>query len=259
MSVLVHLYQSEDSYPDLGRVRFFIEGLGPYFIVDVRECFFRFFDFDVGTLAERIARIRVTDPAKPFTPNEALYGEIEYEKRGLKKMPSGGVLYDGCELASLMGEMVDREEKSLNHVHVMFTKRLIGSFDADDLRYHARSSIIWTPSIVSTTGIVEAPAKPREYYLMKELKGRDALSVEELKAQFKGSFIDYGDSRITEVSKGLVLQAIFYQFTGEAFCPQKDCRLFNAHWQSEIIHSQAGVPGLCHNHLKMLEGFIASE
>ncbi|NIM44429.1 MAG: hypothetical protein GTO54_02165, partial [Nitrososphaeria archaeon] len=67
--------------------------------------------------------------------------------------------------------------------------------DESNKRYHARTSVYGVPSVISTTGLVEAPAKPREYYLLKqqyEMLGKDLL---ELKERFKGSFIDYDDER----------------------------------------------------------------
>jgi hypothetical protein len=38
--------------------------------------------------------------------------------------------------------------------------------------------------------------------------------------------------------EGYALQALFYYFLGEAFCENPDCRLYNAHYQSELIRSQ---------------------
>jgi hypothetical protein len=53
------------------------------------------------------------------------------------------------------------------------------------------------------------------------------------------------------VLKGYVLQAVFYQATGEAFCDDPDCRLFNAHWQEEVLRAQRDVPyDLCPRHAR---------
>jgi hypothetical protein len=94
------------------------------------------------------------------------------------------------------------------------------------------------PSVISTTGLVEAPAKPREFYLLKqqyEMVGKDLL---ELKEKFKQGFIDYEDERLTEVIKGYAMQAVFYSLIGDPFCEDKACRLYNAHWQEELIFAQ---------------------
>ena len=38
------------------------------------------------------------------------------------------------------------------------------TYDATDSRYHGRAVICSNPAIISTTGMIEAPARPREYY-----------------------------------------------------------------------------------------------
>jgi hypothetical protein len=94
------------------------------------------------------------------------------------------------------------------------------------------------PAIISTTGLVEAPAKPREFYLAKQQYEKLGKDLTELKHQFQGSFIDYGDRRLTEVAKGYAMQAVFYFLAGDPFCEDKGCRLYNAHWQEELIFAQ---------------------
>ena len=48
---------------------------------------------------------------------------------------------------------------------LFFTNKLICTYDYNDYRYHGRAIICANPSIISTTGIIEAPAKPKEYYI----------------------------------------------------------------------------------------------
>ncbi|MFC1860594.1 DUF6775 family putative metallopeptidase, partial [Chloroflexota bacterium] len=110
------------------------------------------------------------------------------------------------------------------------------------------------PSIISTTGLVEAPAKPREYYLLKQQYERLGKDLTELKERFKGRFIDYEDERLTEVMKGYAMQAILYALTGDPFCEDKDCRLYNAHWQEELIFAQLGGEyEFCGRHTRILD------
>jgi len=51
------------------------------------------------------------------------------------------------------------------------------------------------------------------------------------------------------------MQAVFYYVTGEPFCDQLECRLYNAHWQKDLIYSQLEVEKLCDKHQKILEQF----
>ena len=71
-------------------------------------------------------------------------------------------LYDGFELQNIIAENITILDDTL---HIIFTNKLTATFDNDDFRYHARASISSNPSIISTTGIIEVPAKPKQYYL----------------------------------------------------------------------------------------------
>ena len=196
----------------------------------------------VSDYARKIASIKIQGVSQEIlSQQEPLYGEIEYEKRRiLGKTRSFGILYEGFHLQRIFREIVPREERSLEFAHIFFTSRLFATWDDGDKRYHLRTSVYGIPSIISTTGLIEAPARPREYYLLKqqyERLGRDLL---ELKERFKGRFIDYEDGRLTEVLKGYAMQAIFYHLVDNPFCEDKGCRLYNAHWQEELIFAQLG-------------------
>jgi len=190
--------------------------------------------------ARKLASIKVQDASRKIaSEQEPLYGEIEYEKRRiLGKTRSFGILYDGFHLHKILREIVLREERGLEFIHILFTSRLFATWDEGDKRYHLRASVYGIPSIISTTGLIEAPAKPREYYLLKQQYERLGKDVTEFKDRFKGRFIDYEDKRLTEVVKGYVMQAVFYSLTGDPFCEDKGCRLYNVHWQEELIFAQ---------------------
>lgn len=211
----------------------------------------------VSDYARKIAGIKIQEIHRKILPGqEALYGEIEYEKRRiLGKTRAFGVLYDGFHLQRVFSELISREEGRLGFVHIFFTNRLFGTWDDGDRRYHLRTSVYAFPSVISTTGLVQAPAKPRQYYLLKqryEMLGRDLLGLND---RFKGSFIDYEDTRLTEVIKGYVMQAVFYSLTGNPFCEDKGCRLYNAHWQEQLIFAQLGSEyEFCQRHSKILAG-----
>lgn len=210
----------------------------------------------VSDYARKIAGTKIQEVSqKILSGQEPLYGEIEYEKRRiLGKTRSFGILYDGFHLMRIFCEIMSREESSLEFVHIFFTNRLFATWDDSDKRYHLRTSVYGIPSIISTTGLVEAPAKPREYYLLKQQYERLGKDLTELKDIFKGRFIDYEDERLTEVTKGYVMQAVFYSLTGDPFCEDKGCRLYNAHWQEELIFAQLESQyEFCGRHTKILE------
>jgi hypothetical protein len=198
---------------------------------------------EMAGLAEQLARLKVRDTnARPQEARPA-HGEIGFERRRLEKGDRGpvGVLYDGFGLQQLLRGQLARDGMRLGRVQVAFTNRLLGTWDVDDLRYHLRAIILGMPAVISTTGLVEAPAKPREFYLARQQLGiaaRQELTHALLKGRFKGQFLDHDDPRLSEVCKGYAMQAVVYQLTGEAFCDDPACRLFNAHWQAELVRAQ---------------------
>ena len=213
---------------------------------------------EMENLAGNLAGIRVRRLGSPKPFAEPLMGEIEYEKKYLLAPSSkpAGVLYDGFELQSIFYELIPGEYLDRKHLHLIFTGQLFGTWDENDRRYHARASVYGTPGIISTAGIVEAPAKPKGFYLLRQqydMLGKRDAAILELKERFKGKFIDYDDERLTEVVKGYCLQALFFHLKGAPFCQDKNCRLYNAHWQEELIASQLeGGYELCPFHERVL-------
>ena len=210
----------------------------------------------ISDYAEKIASTKVQGANQKISlPQEPLFGEIEYEKRRLLgKTRAFGILYDGFHLPRIFCELVPAEERSREFIHIVFTNRLLATWDDSDRRYHLRTSIYGVPSFISTTGLVEAPAKPREYYLLKQQYEMMRKDLTEVKGKFQGRFIDYEDKRLTDVAKGYAMQAVFYALTGDPFCQDKNCRLYNAHWQEELILAQLGSEyEFCQRHTKFLE------
>jgi len=119
--------------------------------------------------ARKLASIKVQDANKKLVAaQDPLYGEIQYEQRRIRgKTRAFGVLYDGFHLLRIFSELIPRGERSPGFVHIFLTNRLFATWDDGDRRYHARTSLYGMSSIISTTGIVEAPARPREYYILK--------------------------------------------------------------------------------------------
>lgn len=141
-------------------------------------------------------------------------------------------------------------------IDILITDKLIATYEDADKRLHVRAAVFGYPSVISTSGIVEAPAKPKAYYLQKQkyslLKVWE-LKEGEAKKAFRDRFIDYHDKRILEVLKGYVSQAIFFNLTGSPFCERKTCRLFNAHWQEDLIRAQIRSGKFCKIHQQELK------
>lgn len=202
--------------------------------------------------AEALARARVTDPGREPGAAPPPRVVVDFERRMLLKAPPRpvGVFYDGYRLSRAFGEMASASGPLEGHWIIVITDQLFGTLEPGDSRYHARVSIYGFPCVISTTGLLEAPAKPRAYYLGKSL-GRDRAALDE---EFAGSFLSREDARSTEALKSYVAQAIFYWLTGEPFCEDVSCRLFNAHWQEELLGPRRdGAKSLCARHESLLE------
>jgi hypothetical protein len=142
-------------------------------------------------------------------------------------------------------------ERTLSCLHIVFTRRFFGDYGSPDGRFHGRAALCGFPSLISTIGIIEAPAKPREFYRERSASAALGLGIpsEILREKFRGRFLDYGDTRLTETLKGYALQVVFYHVLGDPYCEDPDCRLFNAHWQEEVLRAQTGTkPDLCESH-----------
>ena len=214
---------------------------------------------DANVLADGIVKIfpgRKVDVRRSFTHNDRVQGaRISDIKQPFEKQPeqeTGDVmpLYDGFILQRIFAEMIPSVEG--NHVHIIPTSLLTCTFSEDDWRYHGRTVICGSPSIISTTGIVEAPAKPREFYVAQL---GNMAEVGNSKMPFAGRFIDYEESRITAAASVYALQSLFFFITsGEPFCKNKKCSLYNAHWQEELI-GMIEKGGLCNQHWQMADLF----
>ena len=206
--------------------------------------------------AIRLVQARVKDPTRRLQSFEPMFGEVEFERRAiLGEANVGGIVYDGRLLEEIMIEFAGIGSP-LTTASLVLTDRLVSTYSEDDVRHHLRTVVFGFPSIISLPGIVEAPAKPREYYMLKqalEAEGASELHFERLKSEFRDRFIDYDDARTTEVMKGLTLQAIMYHLTLEPFCRNKSCRFFNAHWQEELIEGQVTKGVLCEEHLRRVK------
>ena len=205
-----------------------------------------------NNISKKIAGCRIFDLKKPFKKHSPSIEDvqIELENKDMSEREEM-TLYDGFEFHNAITELIPMNENIRGTLHIIFTNKLTCTFDESDFRYHARALIGTNPTIISTTGIIEAPAKPKQYYL-DLMTNFSAKRIEEIKKKYKGEFLEYHDSRISEITEGYLLQAIIYYETGEAFCDHRDCRLFNAHWQKDLFFSQLENKRFCKKHQEIL-------
>lgn len=203
------------------------------------------------------AQAKVLQPSRPVAPRRPLAGELAYERRrlGAPTVRTMGLVYDGVLVQDACRERLPPTEQSRRQVHLILTRQRVATFCENDLRYHLRVVVAGAPALVSITGLVEAPARPRAYYAAQAAHALlTGPAARELAAETGAKdYLRPDDPRTTEVLKGYLLQAVVYQLTGEAFCADPNCRLFNAHWQAEMLAAQLGPgPELCPHHVELL-------
>lgn len=207
--------------------------------------------------ANEIAACRIFEFRRPFEEHSPTDEEVEFETESFQDTSKiqNIVLYDGFEFQKRITSLIPPEELDSNNFHLVFTNKLTCTFDPTDNRYHGRAVIGSNPSIISTTGIIEAPAKPREYYLDLLANYSQGLNIDSIKQKYQGTYLEYHDRRLGKIVEGYSLQALFYYITGEPFCDLLDCILNNAHWQRDLLYSQIEFGKLCARHAKILENW----
>lgn len=217
--------------------------------VELKENFFKSTNLEIF---KKIASTRIFDLKKPFKVHMPSREEIQMEIQNKDTSNTEEmILYDGFELQNIISKYTPYIENTL---HIILTNKITATFDYEDFRYHARALISSNPTIISTTGIIEAPAKPKQYYL-DLMTNFSENKIEEIKEKYKGEYLEYHDLRLHEILIGYILQATIYYKTGRAFCDKKECRLFNAHWQKDLLYSQIENAKVCKHHQEIINHF----
>ena len=173
--------------------------------IEIRE---NFFHCSSRKIYQKIGETRIFDLKKPYQKNNFnTFTEIENENKGNVDNEER-ILYDGFEFHNAISEFIPVDENNIEIFHVIFTDKITCTFDENDFRYHSRALIGCNPAIISTTGMIEAPAKPKQYYL-DLITNFHQEKNEEIK-KYKGQFLEYHDPRISEITEGY----LFITYTG---------------------------------------------
>jgi len=186
----------------------------------------------------------------------SLIDDIETEKLipgkiSVNPKTGGRTLYDGFLFSRIINRYLLADPEFFGSaIHIIFTGRLLCTFE--NRRYHARVILMETPNYISTSGLIEAPARPREYYFLKAQFAASGRDIAELDEYFEGKYLLHDDPKTTNILKAYSLMAVFYELTGEPFCNNEHCCLYNSHWQSDVLQSQYNGK-LCSRHSEILE------
>lgn len=168
--------------------------------------------------------------------------------------------YVGRSLQAVLRLLIPEDEASTDRLHCVFMSQLLADLD-DPAAPHVGVAALGSPALISTSGLVEAPRRPREYYFRRNHYAMlGALEhIDTLSDQFADRTVDYGDPRINELLKGYLLMAIVYRATGDGPCADPLCPLHAAETQQQLLQSQLGDSSrICDYHRGILNS-VSSE
>jgi hypothetical protein len=195
--------------------------------------------------------LRITHPGRPnLAGRRYSRKELNAVARVLKGGASAedlkGASFSGIALQNSIGARMGPDR--FRDISIVLTSVLPCTWERNEGRYHPRPLLCGYPSLLSTTGAVEGPAKPRGYHVARMM----GLSEDEARRKYSGHFLVHDDPRLLEVAKGLAAQAVFYSLTGEPFCERETCRLFNAQWQEQLVKAQVEYGKICGSHFSRI-------
>jgi len=244
-------------------------------------------DYLAGYLASELARVEVGVRTDFITHHLGRFSEEEREtlEAELRKQLEGATvealaraqepaiteltgdtdlqeMYAARPLQAAMRLLIPQEETDMAQLHIIFCSELVGELDVqsgpslDTLRtLQTGVAALGSPTIISTSGLIEAPKRPREYYFKRTqylMLGADE-HLDELAEQFADRTVAYGDPRLNELLKGYLLMAVIYRATGDGACSEPTCPLYAAGTQQELLEAQAGPQSrICQRHREIL-------
>jgi hypothetical protein len=213
------------------------------------------------TLQYKVANVRVRDRrvADEFIATSS--SEVEFEAgvdagaNAASWVQLLGRLYDGNRVAQAALEALPQGERDRSTLHMWVTRRLLGTYDPEGMRYHARFAVFGYPTVFSVLGLGLAPAASVEATLFgRELakRGANAGEIEALlDKEFPEERVDVDDPvTVTGAVASALLQAAARDAGDGPFCKDPKCRLFNAHRKREVRDAMLGGH-LCAAHARI--------
>jgi len=234
----------------------FLQKYFPFSIIRFRKSFLNYWiprskwkGGNLTKIAFRLAQTRINQiEIQKVTTTIPLPEEVDFEQSfllGNKRNPKR-VIYDACRVIAIYSELFDREELNLDHCHLVLTDRLLGVWGKEERRYQIKGVVFGNPTLISISGILER---------LSQLKRFEEENEQNMGRTERGSCDK--TEQLQEIVKGHMLQALFYYITGNPFCSNRNCCLFEDRSQEDIIHAQLKVESdLCPFHHQMIEDLL---
>jgi hypothetical protein len=163
----------------------------------------------------RLARSRVRSlEGRELNPTPLPF-EFSEERSFLtsKTVRPAGLFYDGGCWVTIHSELIQSDEKNLEHCHIVFTDQVLLVWTKSAARYQVIVPVLGFPGFISVAGVIDGSTKQERSCAGQrsgvELTGRAKNLAEE--------YLGNGWRRTEEIVKGYVLQILFYHITGRPF------------------------------------------
>lgn len=216
----------------------------------------RFNDQQVEVLADELAaRLEEREVTNLVFPEDrGLLPPVRPAERELESV------YPAEALQEVFAPLLPKEERGAGQLHLVFLSQCIGHWNSQLRQFSLGIIQPGEPTLISSSGLVEAPKPPREYSFRQAQLVAFGLgeALDHLDEQFAAEILIHGDPRITEAAKGYGLQSVFHHLFGEAGCEEPTCRLYEAATADEMAAAQLGAEAvLCERHARMLRQALA--
>ncbi|MDW8056411.1 MAG: hypothetical protein RMJ13_06865 [Elusimicrobiota bacterium] len=179
--------------------------------------------------------------------------EKNFEQQYLQTPKHNFHFYDGFKLQELYSKFI---RFKLKECHIVFTQRIITTFDSSDGRYHCRVVVLGYPCIISISGFTKALTFPKEYYSVRNILPQFAET-------FKEDIYRIVDKNFAKFLIKYIFQCIFYIYYGEEFCFEEFCLHNDNHWFWEVYNQVKQIKTkqdvlnlLCSHHRSMAKSII---
>ncbi len=202
-------------------------------------------------ICEKLVRIRITKWNKFVLHRFVSPAELSFEmRRATGEIKSWGIIYDGFALAGIFNELMikGRGEKIKGAIPVIITDRQIATI-GEDGRYHLRIAVLSFPAVISKHGFFSAPAKPKEYHLMKMVS--EDLAIE------KGYHLREKIERLFPIlSRAYVILSYLWYVHGVGFCGVRECLFSDPHTTDDLLMSKRGKIHICPEHKSLIKRIL---
>ncbi|MFP3903401.1 MAG: DUF6775 family putative metallopeptidase [Armatimonadota bacterium] len=188
------------------------------------------------------------DPVSRISGDDLLFGEV-------LEQAEAHDYYLFRPLQNALRTLVPEREAGLDHLHIVVTAHLLAEIEKP-LNFHPRLAALGAPSVISTSGLIEVPERPKEYHfrrLQYATFGADD-HLPDLAEDFADRALGYGDPRLNDVLRGYMLMAVVYRATGDGPCDIPTCPLYAGDTQGEVLQAQVREQSrLCAHHSRLIQ------